>query len=129
MKAYLCQCVRLCLLMNAQDPPVVMTCPGWKPRQQKTEVNPEQTTEPLERNKEEFGQPDGASRNLDQFCRRELFDRNKFRDYTKRGKFTKYTVWPVLLLTEEGNVLAKGVAQGTNAEFEDDDCSAWTWWR
>jgi hypothetical protein len=40
------------------------------------------------------------------------FDTNTFKDYTKRGPFVEFVVWPALLLHESGPLLAKGVAQG-----------------
>ena len=40
------------------------------------------------------------------------FDTNRFKDYTKPGRFVEYVVWPALLLCESGPLLAKGVAQG-----------------
>ncbi|XP_060565678.1 uncharacterized protein LOC132724741 [Ruditapes philippinarum] len=40
------------------------------------------------------------------------FDTNLYKDYTKRGKYVDYVVWPALLLNEGGPVLSKGVAQG-----------------
>ena len=39
------------------------------------------------------------------------FDTNRFKDYTKPGRFVEYVVWPALLLHESGPLLAKGVAQ------------------
>ncbi|XP_053399157.1 meiosis-specific nuclear structural protein 1-like isoform X2 [Mercenaria mercenaria] len=42
------------------------------------------------------------------------FDTNAFKDYTKRGKYVEYVVWPALYLHEGGVLLAKGVAQGTD---------------
>ncbi|XP_060565681.1 uncharacterized protein LOC132724742 [Ruditapes philippinarum] len=40
------------------------------------------------------------------------FDTNLYKDYTKRGKYVDYVVWPALLLHEGGPLLSKGVAQG-----------------
>ncbi|KAL3879227.1 hypothetical protein ACJMK2_031533 [Sinanodonta woodiana] len=40
------------------------------------------------------------------------FDTDKFRAYTKTGKYVAYVVWPALLLHEGGAMLAKGIAQG-----------------
>ncbi|XP_045203864.2 uncharacterized protein LOC123556873 [Mercenaria mercenaria] len=42
------------------------------------------------------------------------FDNNTFKDYTKRGPYMEYVVWPALYLHEGGALLAKGVAQGCN---------------
>lgn len=40
------------------------------------------------------------------------FDTNMFKDYTKRGPYVDFVVWPALLLHKNGPLLAKGVAQG-----------------
>ncbi|KAK3099306.1 hypothetical protein FSP39_002391 [Pinctada imbricata] len=40
------------------------------------------------------------------------FDTDKFRAYTKTGKHIAYLVWPALYLHAEGPLLSKGVAQG-----------------
>lgn len=42
------------------------------------------------------------------------FDSARFQDYTKRGRFVDYVVWPAMLLHEGGPLLRKGVAQGAN---------------
>lgn len=43
-----------------------------------------------------------------------LFEKNKFKDYTKRGMYIDFVVWPVMLLHKDGPVLCRGVAQGTD---------------
>lgn len=45
-------------------------------------------------------------------CSTDKFDNNMFKDYTKRGPFVEFVVWPALLLHKDGPLLAKGVAQG-----------------
>ncbi|XP_053399189.1 uncharacterized protein LOC123556872 [Mercenaria mercenaria] len=42
------------------------------------------------------------------------FDTNTFKDYTKRGKYVEYVVWPAMYLHEGGALLAKGIAQGSD---------------
>ncbi|XP_053399188.1 centrosomal protein of 128 kDa-like [Mercenaria mercenaria] len=44
------------------------------------------------------------------------FDTNKFKDYTKRGRYIEYVVWPALFLHEKGPLLGKGVAQGCDVK-------------
>lgn len=42
------------------------------------------------------------------------FEKSKFKDYTKRGMYIDFVVWPVMLLHKDGPVLCRGVAQGTD---------------
>lgn len=42
------------------------------------------------------------------------FNTNMYREYTKRGRYIEYVVWPALLLCEGGTLLSKGVAQGSS---------------
>ena len=42
------------------------------------------------------------------------YDANKYKPYTTKGKFVDYIVWPVLRLHEDGPLLGKGIAQGTD---------------
>jgi hypothetical protein len=42
----------------------------------------------------------------------ERFDKSMFKEYTKRGSYVDFMVWPVLLLEKDGQVVAKGIAQG-----------------
>ena len=43
---------------------------------------------------------------------RTLFDRNLFKDFTRKGHFIDFIVWPIMYLHEGGPILSKGVAQG-----------------
>ncbi|KAK3582902.1 hypothetical protein CHS0354_009708 [Potamilus streckersoni] len=40
------------------------------------------------------------------------FDKNKYKEYTTKGKKIVFVVWPALFLHENGLLLSKGVAQG-----------------
>ncbi|XP_060565687.1 uncharacterized protein LOC132724746 [Ruditapes philippinarum] len=40
------------------------------------------------------------------------FNTNVFKDYTARGEFVDFMVWPAMLLHKNGPLLSKGVAQG-----------------
>jgi hypothetical protein len=40
------------------------------------------------------------------------FDTNVFKDYTIRGEFVDFMVWPAMFLHKGGPLLSKGVAQG-----------------
>ncbi|KAL3878812.1 hypothetical protein ACJMK2_031140 [Sinanodonta woodiana] len=42
------------------------------------------------------------------------FDSNLYRSYTKSGSFVDFCVWPLVRLCENGPILTKGIAQGTN---------------
>ncbi|XP_052229783.1 uncharacterized protein LOC127843924 isoform X3 [Dreissena polymorpha] len=46
--------------------------------------------------------------------KRPVFDQNKFTQFTRGGKYVEYYVWPVVYLHEHGDVLSKGIAQGTD---------------
>ncbi|KAK3593598.1 hypothetical protein CHS0354_018694 [Potamilus streckersoni] len=41
------------------------------------------------------------------------FDSSKYREYTKKGPYEEFVVWPVLYLYRGGPMLSKGVAQGS----------------
>ncbi|KAL3878448.1 hypothetical protein ACJMK2_030798 [Sinanodonta woodiana] len=43
----------------------------------------------------------------------EIFDSNKHTEYTKKGTYEEFVVWPALYLYKGGPMLSKGVAQGT----------------
>jgi hypothetical protein len=40
------------------------------------------------------------------------FDTNKYKPYTRSGKYIDHIVWPAIHLHEGGPLLCKGVAQG-----------------
>ena len=50
---------------------------------------------------------------------RKEFDKEKYREYTQRGMYTDFVVWPALCLHEGGPLLAKGIAQGSKDSIED----------
>ena len=47
----------------------------------------------------------------------ETFNKNMFVEYTQAGNVNAFLVWPALLLTEEGMLLRKGVAQPTRTQY------------
>ncbi|KAK3593596.1 hypothetical protein CHS0354_018692 [Potamilus streckersoni] len=47
----------------------------------------------------------------------ERFDSNKHREYTKKGPYEEFVVWPVLYLYRGGPMMSKGVAQGAKKEI------------
>lgn len=58
-----------------------------------------------------------------------LFARETYKDYTQRGKFQLFPVWPALFLYKGGPLLNKGVAQGTNEECKDEAIAPLKWWK
>ncbi|KAL3878810.1 hypothetical protein ACJMK2_031138 [Sinanodonta woodiana] len=46
--------------------------------------------------------------------KRETFNPDHYRGYTKSGKFIEFCVWPVVYFHENGPILTKGIAQGYN---------------
>ncbi|XP_060577015.1 putative autophagy-related protein 11 [Ruditapes philippinarum] len=53
------------------------------------------------------------------------FDKDLFKEYTRRGKFQDYIVWPAMRLHENGPLLSKGVAQGSKDKSKSH--TAWSW--
>lgn len=41
----------------------------------------------------------------------DIFDRNQFGQYTRKGKYIDYAVWPGVLLHNEGPLMSKGIVQ------------------
>jgi len=50
-------------------------------------------------------------------AKRDTFNKTWFKEYTQRGMFMKFIVWPYMLLHENGPLLCKGVAQGTDEKI------------
>lgn len=46
----------------------------------------------------------------------EPYDKNNFTFYTKTGDAVLYTVWPAVLLHEDGPLMSKGIVQGRPAK-------------
>ena len=42
----------------------------------------------------------------------EQFNGAPYRSYTKQGALIDFVVWPAMMLTKEGPIIMKGVAQG-----------------
>lgn len=58
---------------------------------------------------------------------RDPFNKVLFKDYTARGIYTEYVVWPVMFLHKNGPLLGKGVAQGTNEKLAKVNTDVLTW--
>ncbi|KAH3737729.1 uncharacterized protein LOC127850673 [Dreissena polymorpha] len=50
---------------------------------------------------------------------RPIFDKDKFKEYTSRGPFVEYFVWPIMYLHQDGPMLGKGIAQGSTIKMDD----------
>lgn len=114
LSSYMESCVKLCLLMRATDPPIVIECPAWKECRDYpfNSAGPTHTSSQMEVGLQNV---DTHIHNADKGLSSPLvFNRDKFKDYTRRGKYIEYVVWPLMLLHDNGPVLNKGVAQGTD---------------
>ncbi|KAH3737819.1 hypothetical protein DPMN_044414 [Dreissena polymorpha] len=112
IKKYIMECVRLCLLMNANDPPVVIECPGWHPRIWKQA----HTRMPMVNGKPTSGKAVVGIGIDEQPMPRQVFEKAVFKEYTCRGPYIEYIVWPITYLHRNGPMLAKGIAQGNNMQ-------------
>ena len=90
LQAYLAACMKLCLLMSASDPPVVLYCPTREACDSKT-----------------------GSQQIQKKPDKLLLDKERFKQYTQSGKYVEFVVWPAMYLHVGGPILSKGVAQGT----------------
>ncbi|XP_052239916.1 uncharacterized protein LOC127850700 isoform X2 [Dreissena polymorpha] len=50
---------------------------------------------------------------------RPIFDKDKFKEYTSRGPYVDYFVWPIIYLHRDGPMLGKGIAQGSKDKMAD----------
>ncbi|XP_052219018.1 uncharacterized protein LOC127836421 [Dreissena polymorpha] len=118
---YIKQCVKLCLLMCANDPPVVIVRPA--------EINrdgEEQNDKKTQQDEDIFVNED--TRKQETTCSmRAPFNKDHFKEYTKRGPYMEYVVWPVMYLHQGGPMLGKGVAQGTSEAVARGEEEQWTW--
>ncbi|KAL4230296.1 hypothetical protein ACF0H5_010680 [Mactra antiquata] len=101
---YIQKCIKICLLMRATDPPVVLVYQASGPRLTGTEQVA--TSDPDASN-------GGEGNAMTVVENRDTFDRNAYKEYTVRGKYVEFIVWPPMLLHENGAMLSKGIAQGT----------------
>ncbi|XP_053399108.1 uncharacterized protein DDB_G0290685-like [Mercenaria mercenaria] len=56
-----------------------------------------------------------------------LFDKELFKEYTRRGKYLDFIVWPAMCLHKDGPLLSKGVAQGRKDQYAVKNGTGWTW--
>lgn len=60
---------------------------------------------------------------------RSPFEKETFKEYTTRGKFLDFIVWPALYLHKGGPLLAKGIAEGSKEEWNEPGNTNWAWRR
>ncbi|XP_052219019.1 uncharacterized protein LOC127836422 [Dreissena polymorpha] len=128
VKAYLLECARLCLLMAASDPPVFVECPG------RPDLGLEERVLDVKQRKSSHGiSARQTGRNTNGQKRtsgaRIQFNKAIFKEYTTRGAFLEYVVWPVMYVNKGGNMLSRGVAQGTGEKTPPLENGPWIWWK
>lgn len=106
VKVFTTKCIELCLLMVTSDPPVVIECPQHEPFF-KCSTSPQHG--------EYASGFDEYNENISQTTERGRlsFDKDLYKEYTCRGEYIDFIVWPTLFLHKGGPLLSKGVAQGT----------------
>ncbi|KAH3737777.1 hypothetical protein DPMN_044371 [Dreissena polymorpha] len=57
------------------------------------------------------------------------FDTEKFKEYTSRGPFADYFVWPLMYLHQDGPMLGKGIAQGCKKKMDNVSRKPFVWWK
>ncbi|WAQ98141.1 hypothetical protein MAR_022514 [Mya arenaria] len=138
MKTYVAGCVKLSLIMNANDPPVAIDCPGWVPciSQKESIYQSKHEEDPgLLKHKGNTQVPsnvdgNGSNQNITPDLKeRRAFNKELFKEYTMRGKYVEFFVWPVMYLHEDGPVLTKGIAQGAEVKMVSDNDHRWEWWK
>ena len=97
--------------MVTTDPPVVVRC----------QVSSARTNE----NGTEGKTGQGIQGNLDVTTPNVIFNKDLFKEYTTRGYYLDYIVWPALFLHKDGPLLSKGIAQGTEDMRQVQ--RLWTW--
>jgi len=81
---YITTCVKVCLLMSACVPKLVLLSP-----------------------EAQLGTPDEGQHE------RVAFDKKLYREYVTRGPYVAFCVWPALCQSNDISVLCKGVAEAT----------------
>ncbi|XP_060583046.1 uncharacterized protein LOC132739367 [Ruditapes philippinarum] len=119
MKLFIAKCIELCLLMTTTDPPIVMDCPLREPflklsSKNLTEIKNNCDGRNIGPQNQTFHKKylincENASSIDRQKC---IFDKGSFKEYTCRGTYLDFVVWPALFLHKGGPLLNKGVAQG-----------------
>jgi hypothetical protein len=119
MKLFIAKCIELCLLMTTTGPPIVMDCPLREPflklsTKNLTKIDNDcngRSVGPQKQNgitKSRINCENASSIDR-QKC---IFDKDSFKEYTCRGTYMDFVVWPALFLHKGGPLLNKGVAQG-----------------
>ncbi|XP_053399109.1 uncharacterized protein LOC123558279 [Mercenaria mercenaria] len=122
VKHYRTKCIELCLLMVTTDPPVVPLYPGWSARlknQEHSNISQSLAEKAVDNNDEEKEKDeqellkDEAEPKKSLKEEGERFDKDLYKEYTVRGQYLDYIVWPALFLYQDGPILSKGIAQGS----------------
>ncbi|KAK3580461.1 hypothetical protein CHS0354_035503 [Potamilus streckersoni] len=82
---YIDECVRICWYMCIKNPPMHL----------------------------DFGENEKKTTTVNETSVLRYFNKTKFMSYTKDGEYIHYVVWPALFLHDGGNMMRKGVAQGS----------------
>jgi len=183
---YIEECLKLCLLMAATDPPIVIQASGWQhilgdgDTTGSGVVNVAAKESDLVHNDTKMGQQDKYVINSligETYVDNELgtgefaiekevmsdvtpnslamrpkpvtseltedtnistvaamieripLNKAEYKEYTQRGDYVDYVVWPVMYLYDGGSQLAKGVAQGSNERYKAESECLWKWWK
>ncbi|XP_060583074.1 uncharacterized protein LOC132739389 isoform X2 [Ruditapes philippinarum] len=120
---YLEKCVEVSLLMVTTDPPVVVLCPELEENDR--DISHIEECQPfmgkaIDSSSDEKDRDDKEENNTETIApiehqkKKTDFDKNLFKEYTFRGNYFDFIVWPALLLHKDGPLLSKGIAQGMN---------------
>ncbi|WAQ98119.1 hypothetical protein MAR_022492 [Mya arenaria] len=129
MKEYVSSCAKLSLLMNASDLPVIVDCPGWVPCTPDYQSEQDEHSGVFEQATVNAEGDESNKNSTSDLKERRDFNKELFKEYTVRGKYVEFFVWPVMYLHENGPVLTKGIAQGTENKMVSDDDHRWMWWK
>ncbi|WAQ98120.1 hypothetical protein MAR_022493 [Mya arenaria] len=124
MKEYVSSCVKLSLLMNASDLPVIVDCPGWVPCTPDYHLKQDEHSGVFRQVTVNAEGDESKTKSTLDLKERRHFNKELFKVYTVRGKYAEY-----VYLHKNGPVLAKGIAQGAKDKMVSDDDHLWEWWK
>ena len=144
IRQYVDECLKRCLLMAATDPPVVIIAPGWQHILSEGEIMDlgNETVEKQQHRSELTYVQECFSR--DSKCSQEVINnhdsrksslerlplnKSKCKEYTTKGGYVDFIVWPVLYLHDGGAQMAKGIAQGSEERYRTERECVWKWWK
>ncbi|WAQ98121.1 hypothetical protein MAR_022494 [Mya arenaria] len=127
MKEYVSSCVKLSLLMNASDLPIVVDCPGWVPCTPDYHLKQDEHSGVFRQVTVNAEGDESKTKSTLDLKDRLDFNKELFKEYTVRGKYVEFFVWPVMYLHDNGPVLTKGIAQCAEDKMVSDDDHRWEW--